>query len=799
MRNTGSIPCRRLRRLLAVLCLVLCQSLLSSGNNHAGAAEPNWTPIPSCSLDFQSHLETPAGQHGFLVVGGDGHFRWSADGRRARFWGVNVSSTRLDVSNARIEEIVTGFARAGLNLVRLEAIDNRNCLLGSPDGPDSRHFNRHYLDRLDRWMDALRRHGLYYYVDLLDFRTFRPGDGVLNAARMDRGARPYALFDARLIALQKEYATNLLTRRNPYTGLRLVDDPALAMVELCNEHGFFLYPEKLEDLAEPYRGNLRHAWNQWLREKYGTRERMQVAWGLINGAGSLRADEDFTNDGVDLPYLVRGTPPADYNIQVRRGIGRVRDGVQFLSLVQADYFRAMKTHLHAIGLKVPVTAVVTNDAVPDLATVAQECDFTSENWYGEGISGDPRTPGLNYYGNRNSLRDDGAGGFAPFTAALKWNNKPVVVREWAVTWPNRYRCASVPEALAYASLQDYDAVLLFGYQTNQAPNGAQVDALNDFSVQSDPSVWGLTALAARAFLTAAIAPARQNVTLTYGPERRFDWPSGVGDLHRLAWSVRVGSRLATASQAGGLQPTGTGKDLQILRVLLNSLGSRGDHFSASSLTSGVWHSDTGQITRLTKEGRLEVRAPTLWMLAGELEPGRFYRFGGAQFSTPSQRGAVIALALDGLPLEKSQHLIVKMVTRAENTGETLLKAPPGYANAFVMQVPGCAPVITFGRYANQPTRFWLPAPSPPRVKAKGKPSVAQRAMTKQIAKKKAPVPLLCLWMVDGTWEMELDHGRVTLACDTPGINGLALGKGFTTSSETAVVAAQSGATGTATR
>ena len=43
-------------------------------------------------------------------------------------------------------------------------------------------------------------------------------------------------------------------------------------------------------------------------------------------------------------------------------------------------------------------------------------------------------------------------------------------------------------------------------------------------------------------------------------------------------------------------------------------------------------------------------------------------------------------------------------------------------------------------------------------------------------------------MVDGTWEMDLREGQATLACDTPGINGLAMGHEFTTSTQSVVMA-----------
>ena len=161
----------------------------------------------------------------------------------------------------------------------MEAIDNRNCLLGKVDAPDSRHFDPQYLDRIDYWMASLKRHGMYYYLDLLDFRTFKAGDDVPEADKLDRGARPEALYDPRLIELQKEYASQLLLHRNPYSGLRPIDDPAFALVEICNEHGFFMYPDRMESIPEPYKAELRGMWSAWLRDKYKTRDALAAAWG----------------------------------------------------------------------------------------------------------------------------------------------------------------------------------------------------------------------------------------------------------------------------------------------------------------------------------------------------------------------------------------------------------------------------------------------------------------------------------------------------------------------------------------
>lgn len=728
----------------------------------------------SCIPDFSGTLAAPAGRNGFLTVSSDGHFVWP-DGTRARFWGINVSSTRLDIPPRDIEEVVSNFARAGLNMVRLEAIDNRNCLLGKVDSRDSQRFDPHYLDRLDRWMDSLRRHGIYYYLDLLDFRTFKEADGVPSADALDRAARPYALYNPRLIQLQKEYATKLLTHRNPYSKLRIVDDPAFALVEICNEHGFFLYPEKLETLVEPYGSELVGLWNTWLSKRYPDRAALDAAWTVV-GQPSLMPTEDPAQRTVALPILASGImdksgPEAT---AARRSPARARDGVEFLVELQRAYFRQMREHLRSIGVKVPVTAVVSSDVAADVASVAQECDFTAENWYGEGINGDLRTPDYRYYGNRNTVRADDTGGFAPYTGALRWNNKPVVVREWASTWPNQYRAVSEPEALAYSALQDFDAVLLFGYQTNRAPNGAEADALNDFAFQCDPTVWGLHALAGQAFLSGAIQPAKYAITLVYPTAKQFNWPNRLTDLRRAAYTSRINSILSDAGW-GALSavPTGQSKDLQSLRGVLTQLRALKTPANPESVSNGVWSSDTGQIVRYSRDGRLVVRTPRISLVCGDLAPDTVYDLGLFKVSTPTRFGALMAYAADGRPMRQSRHIVLKMVSRAVNTGEQYEPSPISSPGTWVLKAPGAGPVVTLGRPSSQPTRIWLNLNTAPRPAAKG-------ATTPRRVAPKPDGPLLMLYMADGTWELEMKNGRAVVVCDTTGIAGNLLGRAFTT-------------------
>ncbi|MBI2251468.1 MAG: hypothetical protein HYU63_01695 [Armatimonadetes bacterium] len=156
---------------------------------------PKLANFPYSSLiDFNYLLDPPAGKYGFLKIK-EGHFYWE-NGKRAKFWGINLSSLSLNIEKEKIDYITNVFAASGINLVRLEAIDNYNCLIS--EGENSKNFNPEYLDKLDYWIYKLKEKGIYIYLDLLDFRTFKEADGVINAKNLGRAAKPYAVFNPKL-------------------------------------------------------------------------------------------------------------------------------------------------------------------------------------------------------------------------------------------------------------------------------------------------------------------------------------------------------------------------------------------------------------------------------------------------------------------------------------------------------------------------------------------------------------------------------------------------------------------------
>lgn len=666
---------------------------------------------------------------GFLTAG-HGGFRWH-DGSRARFWGINVANRNLWIPGKEIDKVVDAMARSGVNLVRFEALDSRGGMLEIPGKPGTRKLNPQKLKTLHYWISRLHQKKIHYYFDLIDFRDFVAEDGVENAKAIGRAGRPYAVFDEKLIELQKEYATQLLTTRNPFTKLKPVEDPYLALLEICNESGFFLYAKVTDNLVEPYRSGLQKKWNNWLKARFN-RDQLANRWGPALGDG-----EDPNAGTVRLPHLTGSPDPQ----------ARQADGVEFLCDTQRAYFTTMLAHLRGLGLKIPVTAVVSSDIPCDVESVAAVLDFTSENHYVDHPSfGGADWQGKYYYQNKNGLRDPSRFGFAPFTGQLRWGDKPVVVREWATTWPNGFRAGSIPEAAAYARLQDFDGMILFGYKT-----GADGPRLVEFGFQSDPTVWGLFSLGAMIFMRGDVAVATSVAFLEYSKSRLLQSELGVPDLVRLAYTYRLSSGVE-----GGRMPVG---DLTVWPI--SDMAQSADEWltqapvdgGGTALENGRFTSRTGQILRDTAKGRLSVTTLKTCLVAGELS-GEALRAGPLELVSASGVGALVATSLDGFPLTSSRQVFMKMVTIAENTGQQLLPAPAGAPGPFVLEQAGTAPVKTLAESDKGTTEVRL-----------GGHSVIE------------------LELVNGSWELLATAEGATFWCDSPGVRLSFAGREYTTGKE----------------
>ena len=238
-----------------------------------------WDDASKTVVDVSALNPVPAGVNG-AIVAKNGHF-YDGKGKRVRFIGVNMAADNAFPSHENADKIAARLHKFGVNIVRLHHTDASwsHPNLFDPKSPDTQHLDKVALDKLDYFVAALKRNGVYSNVNLHISRTFTAADGVAEADKLPFAAKQANYFDARLIELQKLHAKNLLDRVNPYTKMKYANDPAVAVVEITNENTIFNYwGGSVDSLPESYRKELNGQWNQWLKKQYSTTDALKRAW-----------------------------------------------------------------------------------------------------------------------------------------------------------------------------------------------------------------------------------------------------------------------------------------------------------------------------------------------------------------------------------------------------------------------------------------------------------------------------------------------------------------------------------------
>lgn len=244
-----------------------------------------WNDAAPAVTDFSS-LNSPVGTNR-VSIDTDGHF--TVSGKRIRFLGVNFASDSPFMPTNNAEAVAARLAKFGVNNIRFHHMDApwayNGGLLAYTSGT-STNFNASQLDRLHCVVSRLKAHGIYSDINLLVGREYRRADGLgSEVTNLDwKVSHALGYFYEPALALQKDYATKLLTPTNRYTGLPLAKDPAVSFVEIINENGLLQQwlENNLDALPARYATNLQARWNAWLAARYTNDTAMLAAWNVIN-------------------------------------------------------------------------------------------------------------------------------------------------------------------------------------------------------------------------------------------------------------------------------------------------------------------------------------------------------------------------------------------------------------------------------------------------------------------------------------------------------------------------------------
>ena len=195
---------------------------------------------PDNVVNMSHLLAAPAGKDGRIRVEG-GHF--VNDKGRVKLHATNLTGPANFPTHEEADRLAARLARFGINCVRLHYFDNSYGTFMLPkeqgildeSGETRRKLDPERRDRQDYLIAQFKKRGIYVNVNLHVARHLGPADGIPHGAT-DRN-KGFNQFYPPLIALQKEYAKELLSHVNPYTGMSYLKDPVVAVVERNNEEG----------------------------------------------------------------------------------------------------------------------------------------------------------------------------------------------------------------------------------------------------------------------------------------------------------------------------------------------------------------------------------------------------------------------------------------------------------------------------------------------------------------------------------------------------------------------------------
>ena len=271
-------------------------------------------PLDTSKVEFYPTFnQHPIGNEHFLTINANGAFE--INGELIRFWGTPCSRNEsASLSQEDYPALIKELKKNGVNILRFHLWDSETfnpgtSIFGTEAG--TRTLDDDALERIDYLIALMKENGIYAYIDLLCDRHYTAEDGVYSADSTYNAAKIVNFFDPKLIELQKEYAEQLLTHVNPYTGNALVNEPAMAFIDIVNE-GWFLHALRSDQikpvndggLLSQYHFNmLTDNWNNFLMEKYTTTDSIKKAWGIAeSGNEELIQNGSFESGGANWGY-----------------------------------------------------------------------------------------------------------------------------------------------------------------------------------------------------------------------------------------------------------------------------------------------------------------------------------------------------------------------------------------------------------------------------------------------------------------------------------------------------------------
>jgi len=624
-------------------------------------------------LDLRYLNEKTAGESGFVSVDADGNFLLG-NRKLERFWAVNtnVGREKTFVQSPLGRQTAPDLARhahflakRGVNMVRFHGQLSPN-LGKNPDAKFS-DINEDERDWGWRLVAAMKKEGIYttlspYWMVPMKFSKNwnLPGGANQSAASL-------VFFDPTLKAAYKSWLKALLTEQNPYTGVALAQDPALAIIELQNEDSMLFW--NINDVKGEQKVNLERLFAKWAKSKYGSAQKVSQAW-----AGQALHDDDRAGAAYDFYNIWDATQPQSGTKQIRVG-----DQIQFLTETMRGFNKEMTEYLHHdLGCKQLVNAGNWRTADPIRLNDSERYSYTTTevdavNKYYDGVHKGPNSGWAIMNGDQftspSVLLDP-----KPLPTNLKQTmGRPIIITESSWVMPMAYDTEGPFMISAYQSLTGVNAYYWFATSDDEwsQPMSANGYMPSDQKwLMGNPDMLGTFPAAALMYRSGYIEKGSPAVveeraltdlwarkTPIISEEASFDPNRDAGDIAATS-SVQHGVN-PLAFLVGPVEVEYGGDPAKSKVVDLSK------YIDSSTMTV---NSITGQLALNFEKGFCTLDAPCAQGVAAFFRAKPMIRTSDVTFLSQNEYGSAIVVSLDGLPIKESKKILVQYGTRSRPTG-----------------------------------------------------------------------------------------------------------------------------------
>ncbi|HEY3863474.1 MAG TPA: hypothetical protein VGO59_16475 [Verrucomicrobiae bacterium] len=612
-------------------------------------------------LDLRALNENAAGQRGFVTRSADGNDFAFSGGGAVRFWAVNDAFYGSDPArHARF------LAKRGVNMVRF------HCNI-TPTNDDLMSIDQGERDRVWKGVAAMKKEGIY-----VTFSPYwagparvKPSMGILDSG--GGGNWGLLFFDSKLQAAYKSWMKQVLTEKNPWTGIPLSQDPALAIIEIQNEDSLLFWTS--QGIKGAAKKELRRQFGQFASNKYGSLAKARESWSGAVPPPNQDGPDDFAQGEAALYIVWQLTQHSGSEGQQRR----CADQMQFFSETMRRFNKMIGGYLKdELGCKQLVNAGNwrTADNVTMLDAERWSCaanEVMAVNRYFDGAheganSGWAITKGDRFTDISALLRP------REFPLALKQvEGFPMMVTESSWVPPLSHQSEGPFLVAAYQSLTGIDAYYWF---STSEEGWRQPGSANGFLpsegkwVCATPMIMGQWPAAALMWRRGYIAQGKPVVH----EERTLD------DLwqRRMPMIAEDAGYDPNRDQARQSNTSSIKNGVDPLAYFVGPVVAKYGGDPARSRVAGlsqyihrdqkVIDSETGELRLDYGRGLCELNSPKAQGVAGFLKKQGVFKLADVEIQSGNDYASVLAVSMDGAPLADSRKVLVQMGTTERPAG-----------------------------------------------------------------------------------------------------------------------------------